>query len=107
MITEEDIALQKFSNYHSAYLLLLLSLVAIPPWLSINYDMILKTLSNPAGLSQVQILIIVLGAIFLIGIYALALALVWNRCIETEAALKSKCGCSTPSPPSKIPPDPS
>jgi len=100
MITEDDIALQKFSNYHCAFLLLLLSWVIIPPWLSINYETVSSLLSNPPSQT------IEIGIILLIGLYTLSLVVIWNRCIETESALKSRCGCTTPIATSQIPPNP-
>jgi len=99
MISEDDIALQKFSNYHSAFLLLLLSWVIIPPWLSINYSTISSLLSNPPSQT------VIIGAILLIGLYTLSLVVIWNRCIETESALRSRCGCTTPPATSQIPPN--
>jgi apolipoprotein N-acyltransferase len=87
MVSEEDITLQKYSNYHSAYLLLLLSWVAIPPWLSINYDQMVAMLSS-------LIIMKVIGIVLLISLFTLSLTVLWNRCIETESALKSKCKCS-------------
>ncbi|MCK9593540.1 MAG: hypothetical protein M0Q91_16175 [Methanoregula sp.] len=98
MVTEEDISLQKFSNYHSAYLLLLLSWVAIPPWLSINYESVSSLFSNSTKFTALQIQTIVIGVILLLAVYSLALTLVWNRCLETESALRSKCGCAAEPP---------
>jgi hypothetical protein len=87
MISEEDITLQKYSNYHSAWLLLWLSWVVLPPWLSVNYDFLARVLSDPS-LNEGLV------GLGLISIYGLALAVIWNRMIESESALKSKCVCS-------------
>jgi hypothetical protein len=88
MVIVDDISLQKFSNYHNAYLLLLISWVVVPPWLSINYN----SLNNQFG-NITPTFVVVL--IILIGLYSLALSLAWNRYSESETALKAKCiSCS-------------
>jgi hypothetical protein len=66
MVIVDDISLQKFSNYHNAYLLLLISWVVVPPWLSINYN----SLNNQFG-NITPTFVVVL--IILIGLYSLAL----------------------------------